>query len=1052
MHIKSVLLLSTLLWVFQTERAAAENTAARVVDSLPATPLQSLQKAFSDPGKAYGSVPLWVWNTKVTKKMIDSALQAFKHNAFGGVFVHPRAGLITEYLSPEWFDLWKYTTQRGKELGLDIWIYDEDSYPSGFAGGHVPDAMPSSFNQGEMLELHKFNSLPPDSTQYYIRLKTDSGYYLFKKTSYYTSPWYGGFSYVDLMAKGVTREFIHQTMSGYERSVGSEFGKTVKGIFSDEPNIEVQYPNSLRWTPGLFDAFYSKWNYHLENELPSLLEETGRWKKVRHDYYETLLQLFIDGWSKPYSAYAQSKHLEWTGHYWEHEWPDPNHVPDNMAMYAWPQRPGIDLLFNQFNEHYVNAQFGNIRAVKELASVANQLGKHRTLCETYGGGGWELGFKDMKRLGDWEFTLGINTLDQHLSFMSITGARKYDYPQSFSYHTPWWPYYKYLNRYFARLSWALSQGQQQNKIVIIEPTTTTWMYAAHDAANPKMMSIGSGFQSFVTRLEKAQVEYDLASENIIRDHGKVIGRQFIIGERAYTTVVIPPGLENVDSATYLLLKQYVAAGGKVLQYEKWDRLDGDSAAISLPAAPGGNLVEINAWDTSIVHPWLGTDHFDISTDTNSGGDLHHMRRILPDGMQLLFLSNADMQVGVEGHVSLPGKDVLCMDLFNGTVTAYPHDASGNGVTARFHLPPAGSLLLLVTGKRSPGIRPYAGLRIGAASGQTRSLSDDGLPTTLRVVPTAPTKITQPENSLMIDFCDVHIGDTLLKDRHVYDAADTVFKHYGFSDGDPWNTSVQYKDNTVRRDTFRVGTGFIASYHFNIAEGINTSEFRAVVEQPGLWEVSVNGHLLHAEKGKWWLDKDFGVYAAGNYLHSGDNVLVLTTNPMSVFAEIEPVYILGNFGLASAAKGWRIVAPQPLHIGSWKDQGLPLYGKSVSYEKECFLKKPEGHYILRLGKWNGTVAAVKVNGREAGIIILDPYVLDITPWMQPGRNHITVEVVGSLKNLLGPHHSSPAPGLVSPWHWRYVKGYPSGSEYDTRDYGLMEDFELTQVLELKRPND
>jgi hypothetical protein len=108
-----------------------------------------------------------------------------------------------------------------------------------------------------------------------------------------------------------------------------------------------------------------------------------------------------------------------------------------MAMYAWHQRPGIDCLMNQYAEH-THAQFGNIRMVKELSSIANQLGARRTLCETYGAGGWDLRFEDMKRIGDWLEVLGVNTINQHLSYVTIRGARKRDHPQSFSYHEPWW--------------------------------------------------------------------------------------------------------------------------------------------------------------------------------------------------------------------------------------------------------------------------------------------------------------------------------------------------------------------------------------------------------------------------------------------------------------------------------------------------------------------------------------------------------------------------------------------------------------------------------------
>lgn len=35
------------------------------------------------------------------------------------------------------------------------------------------------------------------------------------------------------------------------------------------------------------------------------------------------------------------------------------------------------------------------------------------------------------------------------------------------------------------------------------------------------MEVGQAFQTFVTTLEKSQVEYDLGSENIIKDQGAV---------------------------------------------------------------------------------------------------------------------------------------------------------------------------------------------------------------------------------------------------------------------------------------------------------------------------------------------------------------------------------------------------------------------------------------------------------------------------------------------------------------------------------------------------
>src|SRR5687768_2951367 len=142
---------------------------------ISATAQQNLAKAFAHPDKQYGSAPLWVWHTKITRPIIDSMMKEFKQNAFGGVMVHPRPGLVTEYLSNEWYDLFSYTVQKGKQLGLDVWIYDENSYPSGFAGGLLPHQMPESYNQGQMLRLTKATGCPADTSGIFICLKEENG-------------------------------------------------------------------------------------------------------------------------------------------------------------------------------------------------------------------------------------------------------------------------------------------------------------------------------------------------------------------------------------------------------------------------------------------------------------------------------------------------------------------------------------------------------------------------------------------------------------------------------------------------------------------------------------------------------------------------------------------------------------------------------------------------------------------------------------------------------------------------------------------------------------
>ena len=1008
--------------------------------------LESLQKQFAAPAMEFRTAPLYVWNTTITRELIDRTLADLHDKGFGGVFVHPRPGLVTEYLTDEWFALFRHTLDKGKQLGMSTWIYDENSYPSGFAGGHVPAQMPESHNQGQGLLLKKHKRLPENPGDCFICMKEENGkyiditanmqaetgrqgnYYLFSKTYYPKTPWYGGFSYVDLLYPGVTQKFIDITLPGYKRVAGDEFGKSMPGWFTDEPHIRPA--SGMRWTPDLFDVFQKQWGYDLKATLPSLFEEVGDWKQVRHNYIQTLLHLFIERWAKPCFEYCEANNLKFTGHYWEHGWPDVKNGGDNMAMYAWHQMPAIDMLFNQFNEKSPNAQFGNVRSVKELSSVANQMGYRRTMSETYGGGGWEETFRDFKRLGDWQYALGVNFMNQHLSHLSISGARKYDYPPVFTDHSPWWPYYKTLNMHNARLSMALSSGEQTNDILILEPTTSIWLYYAYQGASNKYKDIGQTFQDFITTLEKAQVEYDLGSENIIMNHGRVDGKKFIVNKRAYSRLVLPPMMENLDTPTWSLLKQFIDNGGTVLAFSRPDHLDGKPAPeIEKYLAGKSNVKQIPSLAATVIR-----DDF-ASADTTfaqaPGGNLFHHRRMM-DGGQLLFLANSSLDEAAKGSVSLAGKDAIELNTLTGEILDYPETADGGRIRIDYDLPPAGSLLLYVFDKKQKGFAPPA-----------PAMQYTALP------PSSPL-IAKPDspNVLTIDFCDLHLGAEIFPDQHVHDAATKAYKHHGFNDGNPWNTSVQYKDLTVRRDTFTTG-GFKAVYRFTVEGDFDTSGMAAVVERPHLYKITLNGTELKPEPGKWFLDRDMGVLPAGNAVKAGENELVLELSPMKIHAEIEPVYILGNFTVLPAAKGFVIKPPakKAFAAGSWKAQGWPFYQGFVSYTKTFNINNTTARHQVRLGRWSGTVAAVVVNGREAGIIGFEPYCLDVSKFITQGTNTIEVKVVGSNKNLLGPFHNKPVPGIVSPGHFRKVKSRPAGADYHQLDYGLMDDFALEEGKQL-----
>ena len=994
-----------------------------------------VKEVFAEPTREYSSAPLWVWNDMITEEQVVSTLNDFASQNVKQAFVHPRPGLMTPYFSDDWFRLWKVALKEAKRLDMNLWIYDENSYPSGFAGGLVPEAMPESRGRGlvllesetppkwsqDMVAVYRMAEGTYENVTGQIRAGEEmaAGRYLAASVKRSKSgPWFGGKWYVDLTYPGVTEKFIEITMEAYRRQFGDEFGKRIPGVFTDEPHLRPC--GDFHWTDDLGDVFKKRWGYDLLDHLPSLRQPVGDWKRVRHNYYRVLLDLFIERWVKPYYNYCEKYGLELTGHYWEHRWPNTESAPDNMAMYAWHQRPAIDSLFNDYRET-TYAEFGNVRSVKEVASVANQFGRSRTLCEAYGGAGWDLRFEDMKRIGDWLYVLGINTLNEHLSYMTIRGSRKADYPPSFSYHEPWWQNYHVLADYFARLSVALSHGRQVNRILVIEPTTTTWIYR-----DQRRQAVGEVFQLLVTNLAKAQVEYEIGSEYIIAEHGTVKNKMLTVGKCQYDTVVLSPLTENLNSKTMDLLKKYLASGGLVICCGDAPTLvDGAACDDGIRAARQRTWKKVKPEQLAEVLLGRQKDGFVIRRAKDEQPVLYHHRRILDDG-ELLFLINKSLDLSTSGTIESVANSVEKWDAETGDISSYHFTTTSDGIKTDFELGPCGSLLLFLANKKqAPVPKPSEKMAV--------------------IQPAGELKITRLQpNVLTLDYVDLKIAGKTEKNVYCFKAAEAVFKAHGL-DGNPWETSVQFRDEIIRKK-FPADSGFEACYNFTIKGGLPKT-LNIVIERPDLYSVTCNGKPVSATKGDWWLDRSFGKIDITSAVNPGRNKVTIKAAPLTFWHELAGAYLLGDFGLESAESGFTIVPERPVSLGPWNKQGHPFYAAGFSYKQTFNIEDAANGYYVYLPSWYGSVVRVVVNGEFAGCIGWKPFKRDVTKLITPGTNTIEVEVIGTLKNTLGPHHENPRPGQARPIYFTKApeNGPPPGEQYYVIEYGLFEPFELHAAL-------
>jgi len=561
----------------------------------------------------------------------------------------------------------------------------------------------------------------------------------------------------------------------------------------------------------------------------------------------------------------------------------------------------------------------------------------------------------------------------------------------------------------------------------------------HSSIRPKTIGLAprpiddlkDKFHNLLTKLEKNQVEYDLGCESIIKNYGSVKGNQFVVGSRNYDLVVLPPFFDNLMDSTYQLLLDYLQNGGKVLSMSEIpERVDGNRSKSMVEAFGkySDQWIMVDEIDQNIFETYFYSTDFKPLNPEAWGGNVFHHRRILQDG-QLNFFTNYDKEEIAQISFDGVGKSVLEFDLLSGEYRLIDAEEIEGMITLNFSLPPSGSKLLYFSEDHESGDKISLDSKFESHKIETSKTQ---------------IKRLQP-NTLTLDYCDLKIDGNSYRDMYICNAADTIYKvylkePYG-TNYNPWSNAVQYRTRILDKNEFNESTGFEVSYHFMIEEDFNPSVLNAVVEWPHFYEVKINGEKISSKPDEWWLDKSFGVFDLASQLKAGKNTLSLTASPMDILAEVELVYLVGDFGVKAMEKGWLLTPEKELQLGSWKEQQRPFYSHSISYAK-TFLNSSKEKVRVKLNDWAGTVAEVKVNGQSAGIIGWAPYERDITDLLNDGENRVEVIVTGSMKNLLGPHHFNPLRGFVTPWSFfRGPANQPAGSEYDMIDYGLFEDFEV-----------
>jgi len=1023
--------------------------------------IKRIQPAFADPPAEYRPMPLWVWNDELQWARLKEQLTQFRKLGFGGVFVHPRPGLITEYLGEEWFELWKKSMLYCKRLGMQCNIYDENSYPSGFAGGYVPSVAPETVCQYVAMNVYGPKEQIPGSVLAAFRVRKKNGRIIsvkdvtklepskrsnseplmvFQVRRAAASPWTGDFPYTDLTNPETVKAFIATTHERYYKLFGDEFGKTIKASFADEPLIGTTgaydaVQSALPLSQYSISEFSRRYGYDLVKHLPSLFADVGDFRAVRFDYWQLIHNLWRENFMQPLGEWCMKHGILLTGHYMEHEWPAPFITPDDMSLYPCMQMPGIDLLLTTLLkpdrrfEGYslVNDDRQMLLTMRMILSVANQLGIKRTLAEMWGAGGWDSTIEDYKRIGDWALAHGINFFNPHLSLVTIRGARKRDHPQTFSDHSAWWSEIKELNDRIARLSFLLSQGRMENRVLVLQPTTSAFLCAKLDKeAQAEFEKMRNEHGDLVQALCDGQIDFDLGDEYILEEHSRVGKKQLSVGRAKYDLVVIPISMTNMRYRTVTLLGKYLQSGGRVLALSSPARwVDGrESELVSkLKRQYPSRWHEVRDVKKLVRVIKKQLEPVVVFSSPTPKNFSHHCR-CLADGSSIHFFFNGSPKP-VHTKVTFRGKALEGWDPDSGEIKSAVFMRHRKvHVLTPLHLNPTESVVFRVL----PTQDAVQSLKRFPRQGRERSIR------------TGPVSISPSSlNVLPLDYCDVKYFGTEEKGINTWRANWNIWQAHGF-ERPAWDNAVQFRKRILERNTFGAGTGFDATFRFTVSKGVDLASLQLAVECPELYRIFVNGKRVDFTRAKRWIDPHLMSASIGRLARTGVNEVRLVGRPFDVRMELENIYIRGNFLLAPSKSGFRIVPHGDLHLGAWSKQGYLFYGERMDYNATVNIPLTDKRIILQLPSWKGGSASVEIDEKRAGSIAWAPYELDLTEFLSPGRHALRITVAGTPRNLFGPFHD-PARSRNSAWPQMWSRfprvGPPLGRSYDAERYGLLQ---------------
>ena len=1024
------------------------------------------RELFQNPTNEYRGAPFWAWNQALSPEVLVRHIDYFKEMGIGGFHMHCRTGLDTPYMGEEYKECVRACVEKAKAEGMYAYLYDEDRWPSGAAGGKVTkdveyrsrylvftpfsneerqkeelgfDSSSKAAVQGNGKLLARYDiTLEDGCLKEYRRLEDgEQGtnvWYLYEEIAR-ESPWYNNETYVDTLNPRAIERFIEETHEQYLGCVGDEFGKTVPSIFTDEPQFShkttLSFAESredviLPYTDSLPAGYEAAYGENFFDTVPELIWDLPEEKVSvpRYRFHDFVAEQFSSSFADTIGNWCKDHGIMLTGHMMEEPTltSQTNALGEAMRSYRSFQMPGIDML----------CDWREYSTAKQAQSASHQYGCPGVLSELYGVTNWDFDFRGHKLAGDWQAALGVTLRVHHLSWDSMNGEAKRDYPASIFYQSPWYKEYGMIEDHFARVNTALTRGKAHVRVAVVHPIESYWLhYGPKEQTALIREELESRFSNVTEWLLFSQLDFDFVAESLLPDQYEASeDGKFHVGEMSYDVVLVP-GNETLRNTTVSSLKSFREKGGDVL-------FMGDAPALvdARPSEEGkelyGKCRHIGFSRSALVKALDAYRDVELRTAAGNLSEqlIYQMRE---DGdIRWLFVCNGrKMQ-----NPDIPKKDSITFrlkgnweveeyDTMTGEIRPVSVERKNNMTSFIHNMYDHSSVLLKLTP--------------AAESQKTAESAADGEYTMeegLHLASRMPYRLSEP-NVLLMDMAEYRFDSGEWMEREEILRLDNVCREIaGYplrmeAFAQPWTSEKSAPEHTLE-------------LRFAIDSEIEVEDAFLALEESDATSIWLNGKEVKPQAGAAGqadVPEDSGYFVdecirkvALPHIPVGRSELLLKIS-YSRNTNVEWYYLLGSFGVkVTGSRAVLTPLPEQIAFGDYVDQGFPFYAGNMIYETEITVEEA-GEYIIAAEKFRAPLLKVLIDGKQAGRIALAPYQVQLGH-LEKGKHAVTIISYGNRVNAFGTVHAcNEYEHWVGPNAWR-TTGAGFSYEYQLKRMGVL----------------